>query len=202
MKTLKTSDVIAICISFFMLQSAFGQFGKANKVELPATYDFTWKMTMEMKSKKATMNMDYYMKEDAHYFGFKNDMLSKQAEGGDMFMIMDTKLEVSAMFMNMMGRKILQKTSLKGLTDDVEDSGEDYTYKEIESKTILGYKCDGFQAENENNKVTFYVTNEVPVSFSKVWGTDKKNMPKGFNAAWMKKYADNGAVLEMQFVHP
>lgn len=198
MKTLKTSYIIAMVVTFFMLQSAFGQFGKASKVDLPPTYDFTWIMKMEMKTKKATVGMDYYMKEDATYFGFKNDMLAKQTEGGDMFMVMDISRDVSSIFMEMMGRKILQKTSLNGLIDS-DDTTQEFTYKEIGSKTILGYKCDGYQAENAEHKVTFYLTDEVPVSFTKVWGADKKSMPKGFNTAWMKKYADNGAVLEMQF---
>jgi len=198
MKLLKKQTVITIFTMFILFHYANAQFGKANKIKIPDTYDFTWTMKMDMKNKKGVFEMEYFLKEDAKYFGFKNDMIAKQAKGTDMFMVMDVNLEVNSIFMEMMGRKIIQKSSLKGLGDSA-DNGDDFTYKQIESKTILGYKCDGFQAESDEHLIRFFITNEVPVSFTQLWGADKKTMPKGFNSAWIKKYADNGAVLEMQF---
>ena len=52
------------------------------------------------------------MKENAKYFGFKNDMLAKQTPDANMFMVMDAQLGVTSVFMDMMGRKIIQKTAL------------------------------------------------------------------------------------------
>lgn len=198
MKPLKKQIYTTFFALFIISQLTFAQFGKANKVQIPANYDFTWIVKMEMKTKKHTFGMDYYMKEDTKYFGIKNDMLAKQGQGGDIFMVMDIDLEVTSMFMEMMGKKIIQKTSIKGIGDTVEND-DSYTYEKIGSKTILGYHCDGFKAENDEHSITFYVSNEVPVSFTQLWDADKKTMPKGFNTAWMKKYAENGAVLEMQF---
>jgi hypothetical protein len=197
MKTIKFT--VAFVLMLFSFQNIEAQFGKANKVQLPENYDFNWVMKMEMKTKKGNMQMDYYLKEGAKYFGIKNEQLAKQAQGGKMFMVMDANLEVMAIFMDMMGRKILQKTSMKNDEQEQEEM-DNYTYKKIGSKTILGYECEGFVAESDEHQITFYVTNQVPVSFTHIWGNDKKTMPKGFNTAWMKKYADNGAVLEMNFV--
>lgn len=174
---------------------------KIKDIELPTNYEFTWIMTMEMeteKAKKKPMKMMYYMKEDATYFGLKNDMLAQGNPDAEMFIVMDANIGVTSVFMDMMGKKIIQKTALNNEPGNHADNN-DYVYKKIEGKTILGYACEGFTAENDLYKIIFYISNDVPISFTKVWGTDTKSLPKTFDTSWLKDYADKGAVLEMQF---
>ena len=38
------------------------------------------------------------------------------------------------------------------------------------------------------------------MSFNQVFGANAKQMPKGFNPDWMKKYAENGLMMQMIFV--
>ena len=179
MKTQHISKFI-VFISFLILSiNGFAQ--KASKVELPSTYDFDYIYKLKMTHKKGDVTLDYYLKEDAAYFGFDTAAMT---EGSDtkMFMVMDADLEITAMFMEMMGKNVVQKSKLKA--SDFESDSEDmsdYTFTEIDSKTINGYECEGYVSENDKNKITFYITDDVPVSFNQVFGSNMKNMPKGFN---------------------
>ena len=185
-----------LCISSSIYSvSLFSQGSK----ELQASYDFDYLYKLEMTNKKDVIEFDYYLKKDAGYFGFQLPTMTKGQEGMNMFTVMDNDNEVTAMFMEMMGKKIVKKTKIK-LSDFDTDDTSDYKIDKIGSKTILGYNCEGFVMEDSNSKVTFYITNEAPVSFNKIWNTGKTNMPKGFNPAWMEKYAENGLMMEMDYV--
>lgn len=199
MKTLNFKHGFALLLCVCTLQTAFAQFGKASKVELPATYDFDHIYKLKMIHKKGDMTFDYYLKEDASYFGFDTSEMTKDADT-KMFMVMDAEIEVTAMFMEMMGKKVVQKTKLNASGIAEDDDMSDYTFTEIDSKTINGYECEGFVSENDEMKITFYITDDVPVSFNQVFGANMKNTPKGFNPDLMKKYAENGLMMEMFFV--
>jgi hypothetical protein len=93
-----------------------------------------------------------------------------------------------------------KKTKLKGSDFDTESDNSDYTFTKIESKTIVGYECEGFVSENDKRKITFYTTDDLPVSFNQIFDSNSKSMPKGFNPDWMKKYAENGLMMQMTFV--
>nr|WP_321221549.1 DUF4412 domain-containing protein [uncultured Psychroserpens sp.] len=181
----------------FMFQSGFSQ--KASKVELPATYNFDYAYKLKMTHKKGDVVLTYFLKEDAKYFGFDTAEMTKGSDT-KMFMVMDGNLGVTAMFMEMMGKKVVQKTKLKMSDFNDKANNSDYTFTKIDSKTIMGYDCEGFVSENDEHKITFYITDDVPVSFNQVFGANAKQMPKGFNPEWMKKYAENGLMMQMIFV--
>ncbi|WP_299109009.1 DUF4412 domain-containing protein [uncultured Winogradskyella sp.] len=199
MKTSSISKPISFLICFFVLQSAFAQFGKASKVELPDSYYFDYIYKLKMTHKKGDITFDYYLSEDESYFGFDSAEMNKGSEDTKIFMVMDADLEISAMFMEMMGKNVVQKTKLKASDFQSEDDMSDYTFTEIDSKTINGYECEGYVSENDKVKITFYITDDVPVSFNKAFGSNVKNMPKGFDASIMEKYAENGLMMEMTY---
>ena len=181
---------------FLVFQCVYAQ--KASKIVLPSTYDFDYIYKLKMTHKKGDMTLDYYLKEGETYFGFDSEEMSKGSKDTKMFMVMDAALEVTAMFMEMMGKNVVQKTKIKASdfsSDDEEMSG--YDFKTIDSKNINGYECEGYVSENDEQKITFYITDDVPVSFSQVFGSNTKNLPKGFNRSLMKKYAENGLMMEM-----
>ncbi len=198
MKTLNflKSSVFVVC--FFMLQTVYAQFGKANKVKLPESYNFEYIYKLKLTHKKGDVNLDYYLKEDANYFGFDTAEMTKGSADTNIFMVMDAELEITAMFMEMMGKKVVQKTKLKtsDFTSKQEDMS-DYDFKQIDSKTINGYDCEGYLSENDKVKIIYYITDDVPVSFNQMFGDNVKNLPKGFNAEIMKKYAEKGLMMEM-----
>ncbi|WP_084203392.1 DUF4412 domain-containing protein [Psychroserpens damuponensis] len=188
----------ALCLTFLMFFTN-GYSQKASKIDLPATYDFDYSYKLKMTHKKGDFVLTYYLKEDAQYFGFDTAEMTKGSDT-KMFMVMDSNLSVTAMFMEMMGKKVVQKTKIKPSDFASDANNADYTFTKIDSKTIMGYDCEGFVSENDEHKITFYITDDVPVSFNQVFGANAKKMPKGFNPAWMKKYAENGLMMQMIFV--
>ncbi len=195
---MKTQQItkFAIYLTFLMIfQFGFSQ--KTSKVELPSTYDFDYIYQLKMTYKKGDVTFDYYLKEGGTYFGFDSAEMSKSSPDTKMFMVMDSNLNITAMFMEMMGKKVVQKTKLKASDFESDDDMSEYTFTQIDSKTINGYECEGFLSENDKVKMTFYITDDVPVSFNQGFGNNMKNVPKGFSAALLKKYADNGLMMEM-----
>lgn len=171
---------------------------------LPESYDFEWKYTMQMKHQKGNMNMTYYLKPGAKYFGSQPEMEDNPMANG-MFMVFDESLDIMAIFMDTENGK--SGTLLKNSTGNIEDLAEheatnmnDYTFTEIGTKTILGYECQGFQLENEELKMTMFIAMDAPVSFNQVYGSHMKNTPKGFDPKWMEK-AESSIVMEMEMVH-
>jgi len=171
---------------------------------LPKSYDFEWKYTLQMTHKKGNMNMTYYLKPNAKYFGSQPELEQNQMTNG-MFMIFDEGLDIMVILME--NEDVKSGYALKNPTDNIENrseeddvpSMEDYTFKELGTKTILGYKCQGFQMENEELKMTMYVALDAPVSFNQVYGGHVKTKPKGFNPKWMEK-SENTIVMEMDMV--
>lgn len=194
------TTLFRVVLAFIFLCSSNLILAQKNTKELQDNYDFDYTYKLKMTSKKDDIQFDYYLKKDAPYFGFAIPLMTKDQEGMNLFTVMDTETAVTAMFMEVMGRKVVQKSKIKLSDFDSDDNTSDYTIKEIGSKTILGYNCQGFIMENKESEVTFYITDEAPVSFNKMWNTGKNKMPKGFNPAWMKTYSENGLMMEMDYV--
>ena len=187
-------------LGFIFLFSSNHILAQKNAKDLKDNYDFDYIYKLKMTNNKDDIQFDYYLKKDAGYFGFALPLMTKEQEGMNMFTVMDNDRAVTAMFMEMMGKKVVQKSTIKVSDFDSDNDTSDYTIKEIGSKTILGYKCQGFMMENKENEITIYMTDEAPISFNKIWDTGKNKMPKGFNPAWMKKYSENGLMMEMHYV--
>jgi len=197
MKTQRIIKLTFLLPFFIFFQNGHSQ--KESKLALAASYDFDYVYKLKMTHKKGDINFDYYLKEGGTYFGFDTAEMSKSSDT-KMFTIMDADRGVTAMFMEMMGKKIVQKSKFDASDVQGDFDNADYTFKKIDSKTILGYECEGFVSENDDVKITFYITDDVPVSFNQVFGASAKNMPKGFNPEWMKKYAENGLMMQMVYV--
>jgi len=184
-------------------------FGKSSKVDpaiLQQTYEYNWKYTLQMKHKKGDMSINYHLREDGTDFGstFEMDQGTEMMSG--MFMVMDQAAGVTAILMERNGKKFGQVMS--SVTDKVLDIAEeentiqDYEFKEIGTKEILGYECQGFQMENEDVVMTMYVAFDTPVSFNQVAaGQNAKRLPKGIDPKWMDKIGDNSLMMEMDVVN-
>jgi len=170
---------------------------------LPSSYEFEWKYVLQMQANNSNVNMVYYLKPDAKYFGAKPDM-GKNKQAGSMLMVMDESLKVMTLFSDMNGQKmghiLSRNQNFETDNEDENEAMEDFTFKEIDTKTILGYECQGFQFESSEYKMKMYVAFDAPVSFNQVFGTHTKHTPKGFNPKWLEA-ADSSLVLEMDFIH-
>lgn len=197
---MKNTAIFRVFLCLSLLLTSQIMLAQSDSKTIKDAYDFDYIYKLNMNTKKDNIQFDYYLKKDAGYFGFDISEMTKGQEGMKMFTVMDNDNAVIAMFMEMMGKKIVRKSKIKLSDFNSKEDENDFTFTKIGSKTILGYKCDGFIGENKDSKVTFYITNEAPVSFSKMWESDKKNAPKGFNPAWLDKYTDNGLLMEMAYV--
>lgn len=165
---------------------------------LQDTYDFDWKYTMQMQTKEGSFIIFYYLKPDVKYFASKPDM-KQSGVTGDMYTVMDMDRNINTVFMNMNGSKMAMASSIPMDMDFEEESiTDEYTFKEIGSKEIIGYTCQGFIMENEETKMTIYAAMEAPVSFSQIFGMKTDKAPKGFNPKWLDKM-ENSLVMEVQY---
>jgi len=168
---------------------------------LPDIYDFDWKYTMQMETKDGSFIINYFLKSGVKYFGSKPDMKQSGATG-DMYTVMDMDRNINTMFMDMDGQRMAMANSIP-MEMDLEDEGsltDEYTFKEIGSKEIMGYTCQGFTMENSETKMTIYAALEAPVSFSQIFGMKTDKTPKGFNSKWLDKM-ENSLVMEVQYIN-
>lgn len=178
---------------------------------LPKSYDFEWKYTMQMKHKKGNMNMTYYLKPDAKYFGSQPELEDNPMANG-MFMVFDEDLGIMAIFMetedgksgtllkNPSGNNKITEDAVGDAMDEAASALEEFTITELGTKTILGYECQGFQMENDEMKMIMYMAMDAPVSFNQIYGDNMKTTPEGFDPKWMEK-AENSIVMEMEMIH-
>lgn len=106
--------------------------------------------------------------------------------------------------MNNGGQKtgtVMSNPDIAEASSQESDMG-DYEFKEIGTKEILGYTCQGFQMESDDTKMTMYVAFDIPVSFDNMYsGNNAKQLPKGFDPKWLDKIGDNSLMMEMDFVN-
>ena len=169
---------------------------------LPDSYEFEWMYTLQMQTNDGLFNIDYFLKPKASYFGAKPNM--EQTNSSQIiFMVIDTKLNTNTIFMESGGKKIAMPSSVSVDTDfdsNKVDQSNDFSFKEIGTKKILGYHCQGYQMENDDTKTIIYVTKKAPVSFTNLFSNNSKNMPKGFNPKWLDKL-DNSLVMQLEYTN-
>ena len=166
--------------------------------EIPDSYDFEWayELRMEMgKKKDQGMDITYYLKEDAPYWG------ARIQQGMSIFMVYDMANMLTVLFMENEGNNFVSASKIPEVTLAEEEtlSYDDYTFSEIAGKEVLGYDCKGFVMENPQYKFTMYVTFDTEVSFSDIYGKTEQ-IPKGFNPEWLREGDKDGLMMEMFMV--
>jgi len=165
---------------------------QADLSEVPEIYEFEWRYVMKMENKEGETNLNYFLKKDAPYFGFE------LPNSGEMFMVMDQSRNLMVNYMNSKGYKMItasriSKSAWNGTEN--ENKRDEYTFKKIGYKTILGYKCRGFQAENKDGVYSFYITSEPNISFMDIYKSDKSKLPANFDPKWIED--GKGLMMEM-----
>ncbi len=174
---MKTKLTIIIALSFCLsttieaqdptqklMQGLMGK-GKLDESKLPDTYVFDWEFKTEIKTpKNDPMKMGYLINSKSKdYFGM--EMSSKELKGtGTMRMVMDAKHKIMIMFMAMNGQNMAQMTKIPEQKSSKKEP--EYSFKEIGTKTILGYLCYGMEVENGDYIAKIYFTLDAPVNFS------------------------------------
>ena len=146
------------------------------------------------------MQMDYLINSNSKdYFGM--ELSSKELKGqGTMRMVMDAKQKIMTMFMAMNGQNMAQMSKIPEQKSNKKEP--EYSFKEIGTKTILGYESYGMEIENADYKAQIYFTLDAPVSFSAFSAfANNKNGPKGFDPALLQVLAEDALLMEMTATH-
>lgn len=187
-----------------ILNMDFGAMGRSNvdPSSLPKSYEFDWRYTLEMSHEKGDMKFHYFLSEGGGAFGSRPEMTQGANAMSNMLMIIDPTLSLTTILMNNGGRKTGTVMSNPDVVREAaqDSSLSDYEFKEIGTKQILGFTCQGFQMENEDTRMIMYVAFDTPVSFNSLYsGSNSKQMPKGFDSRWLDKIGDNSLMMEMDF---
>lgn len=157
---------------------------RVDPAEIPSSYDFEWEYKMNMETSKGEMEMVYLLKEDAPYLGIK------VPQAPNMLTVLDSKNDLTVIFMDSEGSKMLMATKMDTENQEQEEIENPYNNMEVEkigTKTILGYETQGYRMENEDHTFTMYVTDEAEISFNDIYKTNSKDIPQGFeDAEWIK----------------
>ncbi|MBT8286940.1 MAG: DUF4412 domain-containing protein [Bacteroidia bacterium] len=164
-------------------------FGPKKSVEkLPETYAFNWefKTKLEMVGKKKSQNgeyqMNYFINKNKDYYAIEYENEQTRQVGGKVKMVLDFKSEAMVMLSEYGDRKMATITKLKDPSKKkIKDKDRNYTYKEIGTKTILGYECYGIEIENKKSLAVLYFTLDAPVNFSAFFAFSSEAAPKGFS---------------------
>lgn len=159
--------------------------------EIPDSYDFDWEYLVKMETTQGTIDATYYLKNQASYFGTKIE------QAANMFMIMDAGNNFMLMFMSNKKNNVVMGTRMneEELLEDGMATYKKAEIREIDSKKILGYSCQGYETETQDYLVTFYVTDKAPVSFNSIFSTKNQKQVPPELVELMKK--ENGLMLEM-----
>ncbi len=181
-------------------------------IALPESYDFEWKYILKMESKETrkkgmgAMEIIYYLNPNSSTFGSKFKMSAKNGEEdvlGNMIMILDSEIGAQLMLMDMNDHKVIQimPSTIENQEDEdtFEDEMQSYEIVKTDTKTILGYHCQGFRFETEQGTVNIYIAKDTPVSFNISSGEDSKYKHfKGFDTNTLREFK-NGLMMEMEF---
>ena len=183
--------------------------GKNAAKNLLETYAFDWEfktnmiITRKNKSKNTETVMNFFLNTNRDYYGMDVENEDMKKSGGQAVMVFDFKSESMVMFANYGSQKMGMVNKLKDPSQkEVSDKDRNYTFKEIGSKTILGYECFGMEVENKDNKVKLFFTLDAPVNFSAFFAFSEKTAPKGFSDPQLFEILKEEALLmEMEMIN-
>ena len=167
--------------------------------KIPDVYVFDWEFKTEMVSSKGdTLQMNYFLNSSIKDYAGMEMSTKETKQKGNMMMVMDTKSEAMVMFMEASGQKMGQMHKMPETKPKAKDG--EFTFKEIGTKTILGYECFGIEVENKGTKATMYYTLDAPVTFSAFFNFANNKAPKGFDPALMEVMKEDALLMEMNSI--
>lgn len=158
--------------------------------EIPEFYDFEWKYTFQLKTKRGERWMNLLFKKDASYFGLQ---ISEDEKG---YLVVDPERNINVLYIGMGDAKTTSATRILDIepvvTKRIKNQGV-FVFNKIGDKRIMGHESEGFQAENNQFVYTFYIAKETGLSIHDFHRNSQKLIPKNFNPNWLEK----GMLMQM-----
>ena len=179
--------------------------GQGGDVDHKDSYNFDVSITMQMEiydesSGEVSMVMDYVSYVNMETTDVAID-IKPQSEGGayqaDMTMIYDKENKSVFMLTNTGGQKMAIATPIDEMPDQGGQTGEyetdNPTYtKTGKTKTISGYKCEGYTMLDGENRVDMWVTDEID------FDPGRDEMKKAGIPMYYEGPFEGGMILEME----
>lgn len=162
--------------------------------EIPASYKFDWEYTMSMKTEAGDLEMVYLFSSD------HSNTAIRMEQAAGMTMVQDYENDLYVIYMNSGGHAMVSASRLPEVNEDadldMDYSMDDFEIRKIGTKDILGYTCQGYEMENEDFMLTYYITDETEVGFNQLhMAQQQKNLPKNFDSSWFDM--ENAMVMGM-----
>ncbi|MFV0590246.1 MAG: DUF4412 domain-containing protein [Draconibacterium sp.] len=134
-----------------------------NNVKVPDSYNFSYKVTMEIKKGERTKEMEYYLQPDEAYY-VKKEVKDKYTQ----HVVYDIDIGREIYFVEMEGEKIISRKKMDLLTvAKLVGAYRDAPNREVKpigSKNILGYNCEGYEITTDSGTTQVWITNEAPAT--------------------------------------
>jgi hypothetical protein len=163
---------------------------KIEPSEIPEFYDFEWKFTFQLKTRNGERWMNFLFKKDASYFGLQISEAEKR------YLVVDPKRNINVLFLELEDTNTIIATRIPDIKEKVVKRKEKqglFRFNKIGNKSIIGYKSEGFQAENKEFVYTFYIAKETGPGNHDFHRNSQKLIPKNFNPNWLEK----GMLMQM-----
>lgn len=162
--------------------------------KVPDTYNFDWSYNIKIETKDGETFLNYLIEKNQLYYGMKI------SSSENIFMVLDPQIKLMIMFMETEGKKWMNTAQYNYKKTNHFFSGkksaqEKYKFKKVGNKTIVGYSCKGYQVENNDQVITFYITSEPDINFKAIYQLDKTHLPENFNPDWLNKA--EGVLMQM-----
>ncbi len=173
---------------------------KMSQAKIASSYTFDTQLTVTITGPGQEAKMDFY---------FGDNILMNTVEmapgvktiwdynNNAIITLIEEEKTVMALPLDFMGDMMGMMGDLAGEKEEEEDTPVHFK-KTRKHKTILGYRADEYIAEDENLKVNFWFSEEVPIDNSRMLkGIDKMGGMFAFDfAAMQNKEYRNGLMLE------
>lgn len=149
-----------------------GMMGGINKYDLPPSYEFEYRIKMEMEDEKGKItHMTTFLTNSASLMGYEVDNEDSK-NAGKSFAVMDFEKEYMATFTESDGQKIAMSmplpvdmiTSMAADKVEEQQENEDYSINKTgNTKTINGYKCTEYVTTDDEYIQHIWLTKDVDV---------------------------------------
>jgi len=167
----------------------------ASNVAPAASYNFSHKYVMQVKSNKKISTLNYYLTNSDDYIG---STIPNKKGKEDVITVMDISRKTMFMFMENKGDKsqMAMKLNLEEMTEDAIEETDVKITPTGKTKTILSYECQEYKVVGNDLNGSVWVAPNADISFAKSFYNIKAK--KGIGQSWMKMI--NGLTMEMNMV--
>lgn len=166
-------------------------------VELPASFEFSHDINVSVYDygdKKAN-KMVLMIGSDGSTMGFKND------DNKDQIMVFDFEKDQFAMFDNKK-KSVMAMSGVFSMASAfaqhaIEEDQEKFKFEKMnKTKTLLGYKSQGYKVETSEEKTEYYMSEDLPFDWSEMYGDLIEKMSANFYVEDKSQEIPKGMLLE------